>query len=299
MKARYGEPAGIEDFCMKGQVMNYESSRAMYEAYARNKYSATGITAWKYDAAWPASPTWQFVDWYLLAGGAYYGAKNACQPLHVQYSYDDHSIYVVNGYYRDFKDLKVTARVFNLDMTEKYSRIATVDVPADGKTNAFTIEWPDGLTRTRFLALRLEDSSGKDISNNLYWLSAVPDIPGTEGYTEDRVFYMRPKSAADHRDLSRLPQVKLNADCSIEDKGREKIAWVRVHNPTRSLAFFIHLAILKGEKGQEVTPTFWEENYFSLLPAETRLVRARFAVEDLDGAKPVLAVGGWNIRSSE
>ncbi|MGC8792766.1 MAG: hypothetical protein ACP5U2_05185, partial [Bryobacteraceae bacterium] len=61
----------------------------MDEAYARNKYSATGITAWKFDAAWPASPTWQFVDWYLMAGGAYYGAKKACEPLHVQYSYDD------------------------------------------------------------------------------------------------------------------------------------------------------------------------------------------------------------------
>ena len=34
------------------------------------------------------------------AGGGYYGAKKACEPVHVQYSYDDHSVYVVNSEYR-------------------------------------------------------------------------------------------------------------------------------------------------------------------------------------------------------
>ena len=56
---------GIEDFALKGQALNYESARGMYEAYARNKYDALGITTWKYDAAWPAALTWQYVDWYL------------------------------------------------------------------------------------------------------------------------------------------------------------------------------------------------------------------------------------------
>ena len=84
-------------------ALNYESARGMFEAYARNKYDALGITTWKYDAAWPAVYTWQYVDWFLNVGGAYYGAKKACEPLHVQYSYDDNSIYVVNSYYKDFK----------------------------------------------------------------------------------------------------------------------------------------------------------------------------------------------------
>ena len=50
--------------------------------------------------------------------------KKACEPLHVQYSYDDRSIVVVNSYYQPFTNVKVTAKVYNLDMTEKFSKEA-------------------------------------------------------------------------------------------------------------------------------------------------------------------------------
>jgi exo-1,4-beta-D-glucosaminidase len=299
LDSRYGKPANIDDFCMIAHVMNYESARGMFEAYGRNKYSATGITTWKYDAAWPAAMTWQYVDWYLLATGAYYGAKKACEALHVQYSYDDHSIYVVNGLYENFTNLKVTAKVYNMDMAEKYSRSATVNVAADGKAHAFTIDWPKDLTKSHFLTLKLEDSTGKLISDNLYWLSTVPDIPGKQGYGKDRQFYVSPKSVADHTDLRKLLAVKLDVTCTAEKKGEESVLHVTVKNPTENLAFFVHLAVTKGRGGAEVAPTFWKDNYFSLLPGEVKNVSATFAIEDLEGASPVVRVGGWNIEKSE
>ena len=296
LNARYGPATGIEDCCLKGQALNYESARGMYEAYARNKYSATGITAWKYDAAWPASPTWQYIDWYLQAGGAYYGAKKACEPLHVQYSYDDQSVWVVNTYSRDYANLTVTAKVYNLDATEKYARSATVKVGADGKTQAFVIQQPEGLSKTHFLCLTLGDSSGREISNNFYWLSTVPDVPGTQGYTPDREFYIHPKSVADYTDLSTLPKVDVKTAWSIGGSGEEKKVRVTVENAGRSIAFLVHLAVIKGEGGAEVTPTFWSDNYFSLLPGEKREVTAAFAAEELGGAQPALRVDGWNVR---
>jgi len=299
MNRRYGEPKGIEEFCLKGQVMNYESARGMFEAYGRNKYWATGITAWKYDAAWPASPTWQFVDWYLLAGGAYYGAKKACESLHVQYSYDDHSIVVVNERSQGYEGLTVTARVFNLDMGEKYARTATVSVGPDGVTRAFVIEWPEGLSRTHFLLLTLTDSEGQKVSENFYWLSTVPDIPGRKGYTPERIFWIEPASTADFTDLALLPPVEVRARSVFEGDGETRRARVTVSNPSNSLAFFIHLAIRKGPGGAEVAPTYWEDNYFSLLPGEERTVSAEFAAEDLEGAAPVVAVDGWNVRAQE
>ena len=144
MNRRYGAPSGIESFCMRGQVMNYESARAMYEAYARNKYDAKGITTWKYDAAWPAAMTWQYVDWYLVASGAYYGAKKACEPLHVQYSYDDQSVCVVNSLYEPAEDLTANAVIYDLSMKERFSRSAQVSVgptesPKPSASNALPI----------------------------------------------------------------------------------------------------------------------------------------------------------------
>jgi exo-1,4-beta-D-glucosaminidase len=298
MKARYGAPTSIDDYCLKGQVMNYESARGMYEAYGRNKYSATGITTWKYDTSWPASPTWQYVDWYLTVGGAYYGAKKACEALHVQYSYDDNSVWVVNGFYREFKGLKVTAKVYNLDMTPKYSREATVDVGSDGKTEAFKIEWPADLTRTYFLNLELRDSAGKEITHNFYWLSTVPDIPGTQTYAPGEVFAIHPQSTADFTDLAKLPSVKLDVTSTwgAAPDGRKNVT-VKLHNPSKSLAFAVYVTLADAEGGPDIAPVFWDDNYFSLLPGETREITGTFAQEDVGRGTPMRKVAGWNVEA--
>ena len=55
--------------------------------------------------AWP-SIIWHLYDWYLRPGGGYFGTKKANEPLHVQYSYDDHSVVVVNSYYKRFPRLQ-------------------------------------------------------------------------------------------------------------------------------------------------------------------------------------------------
>ena len=81
--------------------MNYEAQRAMFEAYGRNKYESTGVIQWMLNNAWP-SIIWNLYDYYLVPRGAYFGSKKACEPLHVQYSYDDDSVAVVNGYDRAF-----------------------------------------------------------------------------------------------------------------------------------------------------------------------------------------------------
>lgn len=292
MENRYGKPTGIEDFCTKGMAMNYESARGMFEAYARNKYDALGITTWKYDVAWPAAYTWQYVDWYLNVGGAYYGAKKACEPLHVQYSYDDNSIYVVNSFYESFDNLKVTAKVFNFDLSEKLSKSAQVSVGADGKTEAFKIDFPDDLRKNYFLRLKLEDNSGKEISDNFYWLATVPDAEGAKNKGE-RI--AKPKSVADFTALENLPKVKLEKSFEIQEDGHECIAVVKVKNMGENLAFMVHLAITKGKSGDELTPTYWDDNYFSLFPGETKEIKVRFSKNDLGNTSAVLKVDGWNV----
>ena len=287
---RYGAPSGIDDYCKKALALNYECARGMFEAYGRNKYSATGITTWKYDAAWPASPTWQYVDWYLIAGGAYYGAKKACEPLHVLYAYDDQSVYVVNSCYRDFASLRVAAKVYDLNMVEKASKSGTIDVAADGKTKVFPMEWPGDLTTTYFLMLTLEDADGKVHSENFYWLSTVPDKPSP---FED--FFANPLSTSDFKALSTLPGVALKQTVESQEKDAERVLRVTVENPSDALAFCIRLAVKKGQDGAEVAPTYWSDNEFSLLPRTKKTVTATFATADLEGATPVVKIDGWNV----
>ena len=138
----------------------------MYEAYSRNKYQATGVIQWMLNNAWP-SMIWHLYDYYLRPAGGYFGAKRAMEALHPIYGYDDHSIWVVSSQYEDAKGLKLTTKIYNLDMTEKFSQTNTVDAGPDSTTKIFTLPDVSGLSPTYFLTLRLEDSTGKLVGSNL------------------------------------------------------------------------------------------------------------------------------------
>jgi len=297
LHARYGPANDIQTFCKKAMLLNYECARAMFEAYGRQKYSATGITTWKYDAAWPAAMTWQYVDWYLNVGGAYYGAKKACESLHVQYSYDDDSIWVVSTRPEAWEGLKVTARLLNNDLSEKGRQSATVGVAADGQSKAFVLKKPGDLSKLFFLKLTLEDKAGKPVSDNFYWLSTSPETTGTMNRDWEK-FSIQPRSVPDYRALEGLAPVKLSVAHQFVPQGKETVAKVTVTNPSGTLALAVHLAVTQGAGGHEIGPTYWQDNYFSLLPGERRTVEGRLATEHLESAPPVLVVDGWNVTAA-
>jgi len=80
----------------------------------------------------------------------------------------------------------------------------------------------------------------------------------------------------------------------------EGIKQVKVENTSGNLAFFLRLRLNQGKGAEEVLPIFWEDNYFSLMPGETREITTSYKQADLNGAEPVVDVEGWNVeRTSE
>ena len=291
MNARYGEATGVEDYALKAQLMSYEDERAMYEAYGRNKYATTGILREMLNMPWP-SMIWTLYDYYLRPGGSYFGAKKALEPLHIQYSYDDQSIVVVNSRYDEVAGLRAIAKVFNLDLSEKFSQTVRITVPPDSSNRVLVIPRLDGLTTTYFVWLRLEDSNNRLLSTNLYWLSTKPDVLN---YSHSTWWYTPTYSFGDLTGLATLSKVNLNLISHAEARGNEGVTSVTVENPTQTLAFFVHLQVKKGREGDEVLPVLWEDNYFALMPGEKREIRATYHVTDLAGASPVTGVDGWNV----
>lgn len=289
--ARYGPSQSAEEFTAKSQLMNYEGIRAMFEAFNRNKYQSTGVIQWMLNNAWP-SLIWHLYDYYLRPGGGYFGAKIANEPLHPMYSYDDRSIWVVSSQYKDAKDLVLTTRVLNLDMTEKFSQKTILDAAADSTNRVLALPEISGLSPVYFVVLILQDASGRQVGSNFYWLSSQPETLDWEKST----WYMTPtKSFADYTALATLPKVKLKTSSRTERKGDDMLTHVTVENPSKNLAFFIRLKVNKGAAGQEVLPVLWEDNYFSLLPGQRREVTARYRAREIGAVKPEVAVSGWNI----
>ena len=208
----------------------------------------------------------------------------------MQYSYDDGTVWVVNNRYQEYARLRVTATVYNLEMTEKGAQTATVDVASNGKAKAFAMAWPEGLGRTYFLDLTLDDAAGNRMSENFYWLSTSPEVVKVLGMP-----FTRYAPGADFTGLQELPPVKLDMDYVVETQGSERVARVSLRNPTEHLAFFIHLAVRQGAGGPEVAPTYWEDNYFSLLPGQQKTVEGTFAATDLGDEQPVVMLAGWNL----
>ncbi len=307
LNKRYGQANSVEEYAMKAQVQAYEAHRAMMEAYGRNKYTSTGIIQWMLNNAWPGM-IWHMYDWYLRPGGSYFGVKKACEPLHVQYSYDDGSIVVVNSYYRPFANLKVTAKVFDLAMTEKYSKQADLSVEPDSSTPAFSLPSLPGLSATYFVSLSLE-SAGEIVSRNFYWLSTHAETLDWGRQEEDTSgqydisTWTPTKDFADYKALNGLTKVDLDANAENKKKNSEEgSTTVTLHNPSSSLAFAVHLKIKKnsnrrasreGAQDDEILPVLWTDNYFALLPGETRTITATYRAPG--NIFPSVEVEGWNV----
>jgi exo-1,4-beta-D-glucosaminidase len=291
---RYGPAKNMADYEWKSQAAAYEGERAMFEAFGRNRGSATGVIQWMLNNAWP-SIIWHLYDYYMRPGGGYFGTKKACEPLHVQYSYDDRSVVVVNDELTSFTGLKVTAKVYDVNATEKYTNSQAIDSPASSATVAFKVPDVKGISTTYFLNLTLEDSSSATVSSNFYWLSIKPDEMEWDGYN----WYSTPQKAfADLHDLARLTPVSLKYSTDSTHNQSEGTTSVHVTNPTEHLAFMIHLRLTRGLGGSEVLPILWDDNYFELLPGESRDIKAVYRLHDLGDASPELEVSGWNVSGA-
>jgi len=293
LNRRYGEATSLADYERKAQAMTYDGERAMFEAYGRNKYAATGVIQWMLNNAWP-SLIWHLYDYYLVPAGGYFGTKKACEPLHVQYSYDDNSVYVINGTYETLKGVKVSAKIYNIDAKEKASRGATLDLAEDSSTKAFNLPTPDDLSVTYFLKLQLNDATGKLVSDNFYWLSTKPDVLDWAGRSD--TVYTPQKDFGDLTGLNGLPKAKVAITKTTGVSGTEHWMSVSVVNHGDSVAFMIHPRLTRGKGGEDVVPVFWSDNYFSLLPGEKKSVTVRFDSSSLAGSAPELVVDGWNLE---
>jgi exo-1,4-beta-D-glucosaminidase len=108
-------------------------------------------------------------------------------------------------------------------------------------------------------------------------------------------YYTPTTSYADMTQLQKLPAAKLALSTrAVRKDGRETVR-IKVSNPGRVMAFFVQFQIKQGGTERMVLPVIWEDNYFSLLPGESREVTATYRLRDLGKGGASLAVAGWNV----
>ena len=143
VNTQYGESSGLEEFCEKAQLLNIEVMKGMYEAWNDKMWNdAAGLLIWMSHPAYP-SFVWQTYDYYYDPTGAYWGAKKACEPLHIQWNASNNSIKAVNTTAKDLKGATAKATIYDLNGKEVtvYGQTKQVDVAASDIAEAFTLNF--------------------------------------------------------------------------------------------------------------------------------------------------------------
>lgn len=113
--------------------------------------------------------------------------------------------------------------------------------------------------KTQFLKLEVKNEMGTIISENLYWVNALNKF----------------------NDLNHLPETTLQVVARISEGDDTNKYIVNVKNTGKAIAFMFSARISGKDSHQEVLPTFWSDNYFSLLPGESKIINATIKKEDI------------------
>jgi exo-1,4-beta-D-glucosaminidase len=262
----------------------------MFEAFAVNRPSTTGVIQWMLNSAWPAM-FWQLYDHYLMPNGAFYGTRAACQPVNLAYDYSNHTVHVINDTLERRAGVVTTIRAFDLMSQEIMNETQTIDLEANASRELRSLAEVQPQTPVWFLDLRLTDAGGVELARNFYWLSTKPDVLD---YEASEWFITPTASYADYTALQALPEVKLEVSASLMTGMKGTGVTVRLRNPSDRLAFAVELRIVDPATDRSILPLLLDDNYVSLLPGEERVLTARFPqTDDVSGA--VVKIAGWNV----
>jgi hypothetical protein len=277
MASRYGKIANLADFVRKGQMMNYEGYRAMYEGrQAQLFHPVQGILTWMSHPAQP-SFVWQIYHYDLEPNAALFGVRKACEPIHIQFNeVDNGTVQVINNLPAVLSGVRARLVLYNLDGTSPYHHDYDVTAAPSAATTLGAVVWPVELSHVHFIKLELRNSVGKLLSDNFYWRASAP-------------------SPDDLTALNTLPMANLQAKLTRRDAGGKMLLNVALRNPGPQVALMAHLQLRRRTSHDRVLPAYYTDSYFSLAPGDEKTVTIEAALSQLKGEKPLVLVDGWNV----
>ncbi len=271
---RYGKVKDIRDFCLKAQIVSYEQYRALQEGFNYKMWDwYAGMLVWKNQNPWTALRGF-FYDYYLDYTGGYFGYKHGAMPVHIQFNLNDSVICVVN---QTANRVSYTAirRLYDIHGKLLSEQKDPVSLDAHNVILLNKIVLPKGNDAIYFLRLELIDRD-KLVDENLYWLS---------------------NKIHSYEKLNDLEKVVVKAAVKKSDDDHSVIV---ISNPGDETAFFIRLKIINS-KNELVLPSFFTDNYFTLLPGDEKQIGVDFA-ESMNRSsrdEQKLVVEGWNMLPIE
>jgi len=270
----YGKSSSIDEYCHKSEAVDAMNHRALWEVWNRASATrqATGVLFWYANTPVPkiGSHAW---DHSLGLTSAFFAQKRALAPLHAQFDYLDDTVSVMNDTYGACA-CEVVADVYDFNSRKLSSKKMTCNAPAEACTDLFKLELPSDVTPVHFIRLALL-KDGKEVDRTVYWRS-------TSAYTGPKK--MDGPTTAGFEAMANLPKTTLAAQVEKTAKG----FLVTVKNTGDRIAFLAKV-LVKDAAGKQVKPSFYSDNWFCLLPGESRDVEI-----EAPAAAATWTLDAWN-----
>jgi hypothetical protein len=275
--ARYGDISGanfsLAKFEHEAQMANYEAYRALYEGREAKLFTgSTAALTWMSNPAQP-STTWQIYSYDLEPFASFFGTRKGCEQVHLMMNQATGDLMVVNHTPNPLGGLKARVRVVNMDGSVVSDKTTPVSAKPSCATNLGPIEFPASLSSVHFVKTELLDGRGRVVSDNFYW---------------------RGNNATNLTALNDLPPAPIEGNIQRHDAGGKCLLDVTLSNPSKVVALMTHIQLRKQSSNERVLPVFYDDNYVSLLPGESRTIKVEAASKDLGGDNPLVVVDGWN-----
>lgn len=267
INGQYGEATGFNDYVRKAHAVDYDATRAMFEAFRVNTPLTTGIVQWMLNSAWP-SIYWQLYDFYGVPVASYYGTKKACEPVQLIYNYKDSQIYLVNEG-NMVADVTVSVKVYDDASNLLLEDVKTLATSYRNTVKAFDMKPFDG--RPHFIALEIRDAEGKFIADNFYCIAAQRNEYDWDEYT----WYDTPITS--YSDL-RFAFAQPEADVTMETSYADGVYTVVLKNNSPVISY-MNILKAKDAKGDLLVPAYWSDNFFPLLPGQEKTITCRTEVK--------------------
>jgi Exo-beta-D-glucosaminidase Ig-fold domain/Glycosyl hydrolases family 2/Glycosyl hydrolases family 2, TIM barrel domain/Glycosyl hydrolases family 2, sugar binding domain len=275
----YAESYNLEDFSKKAQMINYNSHRAIFEAWNSKLWdNASGVLLWMTHPAWP-SVIWQAYSSDYETNGSYFGTKKACEPIHIQLNANNQKVVAINTSLVKYDNLKVNLYLLDDKGNKLFTKSQDINLEANAKKECFTFEIPEALELPRYTFTKLEllDNEGKVLSDNLYWDSRQKSW--------NNMFY----------GFNELQNVELDTKCNFTKDSNNLKARITIKNPSNVAAIALKLNLGDSKTGERVLPAFFSDGYFTLFPGEEKIVQMEFFDNSVDNQFYV-SVEGYNVQ---
>jgi len=270
---KYGEGTSLDDFCKKAQLVNYDSHRAMFESWNSKMWNkASGVLLWMTHPAWP-SMIWTTYSSDFETYGSYFGAKKACEPIHIQMNLHDKKVVVINTTLNACEALNASLEIFDIKGKKISYKNVEVNAPANQLTECFTAELPSTLPSVYLVRLILKDKK-QILSENEYW--------------------RRNENNTSFSEFNKLGNSELVLKTIKLEGNKLKF---EIANKGKIPAIGLKFNLRNSDTGEFILPAFFSEGYFTLFPGEKKTIDVEWNASEINNIELVGEAYNTKIKS--